>query len=133
MELLGSDGAILLAAHGSSGALDGLEDKDELVRTLQRCQCVDKHISPPSVLLSWDVSLQECHNLLQDDLPKLQLTSEYCVLKEPTGSQGKGIYFVQTAEETHAIIHEHHVQLSNDPELLDHLYETKRRIPSWGE
>ena len=50
--------------HGVSQALDGLQEKDELVRTIQKCCPATTDdwmaIIPPTVLLPWDVSREEC-------------------------------------------------------------------------
>jgi len=129
-------GEVVYAAHGSSAGLDGLEDKDELVRTMQRSRCDHLLISPPSVLINWDVTREECLNLVGEKLPALKGNLEedkVAVLKEPMGSQGKGIYFVRTAEEIHKIIDEHHQRALQEPEFLDNLIAVKGRIPSWGE
>lgn len=124
------------AAHGTSVALDGMEDKDELVRTLQRCRCEDMSLSPPSILINWDVSQEECRNVVGKDLPMLkefQPEHVVAVLKEPMGSQGKGIYFVKSTEEIHKVIQEHHDRAVAEPQFLDNLIERKGRIPSWGK
>lgn len=129
-------GDIYFVAHGTSAAMDGLEDKDELVRTIQRCRCENLNLSPPSILISWDVSFEECLNLVGKDLPRLddnQSKNDVAVLKEPMGSQGRGIYFVKTAEEIHKVIDEHHQRALKEPKLLDNLIAAKGRIPSWGE
>lgn len=47
---------ILRAFHCTSQAFDGLDDKDELARTLKRCRCEDMEISPSSQLINWDVT-----------------------------------------------------------------------------
>jgi hypothetical protein len=47
---------ILKAFHCTSQAFDGLDDKDELARTLKRCRCEDLAICPPSQLINWDVT-----------------------------------------------------------------------------
>lgn len=129
-------GLLEYAVHGTSAALDGMEDKDELVRTLQRCRCDNLNLSPPAILLSWDVTSGECINVVGKNLPVLEEnTSEkkYAVLKEPMGSQGKGIYFVSSAEEIHKIIDEHRLRALNEPDFLDNLIAVKGRIPSWGK
>lgn len=129
-------GALESAVHGTSAALDGMEDKDELVRTLQRCRCDALNLSPPAVLLSWDVSADECANVVGKALPMLAENTDdkkYAVLKEPMGSQGKGIYFVSSAEEIHEIIDEHHSRAKKEHDFLDSLIAVKGRIPSWGE
>ena len=130
-------GLLDLALHATSSALDGLEDKDELVRTLQRCRCDHLNISPPSVLISWDVTQEECLNVVGKSLPKLQEKSKseqaFAVLKEPMGGQGRGIYFVKSAEEIHKVIDEHRQRALTEPDFLDNLIEVKGRIPSWGE
>ena len=137
MEIVNPEsGLVDFAVHGTSAALDGLEDKDELVRTLQRCRCDGLNISPPSVLISWDVTHEECLNVVGKELPKLEQnksTNMYAVLKEPMGSQGKGIYFVDDAEQIHKIIDEHRQRALTEPDYLDKLIEVKGRIPSWGE
>lgn len=129
-------GALSYAVHGSSTAFDGLEDKDELVRTLQRCRCENLALSPPSILINWDVTKEECLNVVGKDLPALETnTSEirFAVLKEPMGSQGKGIFFVKDAEEIHTIIDEQRERAMAEPSFLDNLISDKGRIPSWGE
>ena len=127
---------VLFAAHGSSAALDGLEDKDELVRTMQRCRCEHKEISPPSILINWDVTREECLREVGKELPTLEgnsLKDKYVVLKEPMGSQGKGIFFVKTAEEVHDIIERQRKLAQDDPNFFDNLIAAKGRIPSWGK
>lgn len=47
---------VLTSFHCTSQAFDGLDDKDELARTLKRCRCEDMEISPPSQLINWDVT-----------------------------------------------------------------------------
>ena len=137
LEIVNPDsGLVDFAVHGTSVALDGLEDKDELMRTLQRCRCDSLNISPPSVLISWDVTHEECLNVVGQELPKLEQNKSlttYAVLKEPMGSQGKGIYFVKEAEAIHKIIDEHRQRALTEPDYLDKLIEVKGRIPSWGE
>ena len=129
-------GELLFAIHGSSNALDGLEDKDELVRTLQRCRCEHLNLSPPSVLLNWDVTHEECINVIGNSFPVLAENNsdkKYGVLKEPMGSQGKGIYFVLDSEEIHKIIEEQRQRAQNENGFLDNLIAMKGRIPSWGK
>ena len=130
-----STGEIEIAVHGSSAALDSLEDKDELVRTIQRCRCEHLNISPPSVLISWDVSEDECKRVLGDSLPVLPANrdSAYAVLKEPMGSRGEGVFFVKDAGEIHKIIQEHRQRAQQEPGFLDQLIAAKGRIPSWGK
>jgi hypothetical protein len=129
-------GLVKLAAHGTSGCFDGLGDKDELVRTFQRCRCEQVQLSPPSILIQWDVTKEECQNLVGTSLPKLKNAkspSTVAVLKEPMGSQGLGIYFVRTAEEIHQIVDDSHQRASQNPELLEKLIAAKGRIPCWGK
>lgn len=129
-------GNVDYAVHGTSSALDGLEDKDELLRTMQRCRCDHLMLSPPSVLINWDVSHEECANVVGKDLPKLDENTDseiYAVLKEPMGSQGKGIYFVKTIDEIHEIINDHRKRAKAEPDFLDNLIAVKGRIPSWGK
>jgi hypothetical protein len=129
-------GLLEYAVHGTSAAFDGMEDKDELVRTLQRCRCDNLNLSPPAVLISWDVTGEECINVVGKNLPLLSENKEkkkYAVLKEPMGSQGKGIYFVSSADEIHKIIDDHRVRALKEPDLLDNLIAVKGRIPSWGK
>jgi hypothetical protein len=136
LELWDDEGNLEFAAHGSSAAMDSLDDKDELVRALQRCRCDHLNITPPSVLLNWDVTREECLNVVGKDLPCLEENKDekkYAVLKEPMGSQGQGIYFVSSAEEIYNIVERHHKRAAEQPELLDTLIEAKGRIPSWGE
>lgn len=135
IEICDSSGKkVLFAAHGSSAALDGLEDKDELIRTMQRCRCDHKNISPPSLLINWDVSHEECLNLVGKELPCLagnQLKDKYVVLKKPMGSGGDGVFFVRTAEEIHVIVEAQQKRAHDDPGFLDELIAAKGRIPSW--
>ena len=129
-------GLLEYAVHGTSAAFEGMEDKDELVRTLQRCRCDNLNLSPPAVLISWDVTGDECINVIGKDLPLLPGNKEkkkFAVLKEPMGSQGKGIYFVSSAEEIHKIIDEHRLRALKEPDMLDNLIAAKGRIPSWGK
>lgn len=131
-----NSGALVFAAHGSSSAFDGLEDKDELVRTLQRCRCENLALSPPSILINWDVTREECFNVVGKVLPALENNKSdniVAVLKEPMGSQGKGIFFVKDAEEIHAIINEQRERAMAEPAFLDNLISDKGRIPSWGK
>jgi len=134
VEIKGEGGRLLRASHATSEAFDGLEDKDELFRTLQRCRCDHLELSPPSLLLSWDVSKDECRNLVGKSLPVLSGTTEakevFAVLKEPMGSRGTGIFFVRNDEEIYEIIAEHKKRLSNS---LDDLIASKGRVPSWGK
>lgn len=129
-----STGKIISAVHGTSACLDGLGDKDELVRTFQRCRCEHLELSPPSILIQWDVTKEECGNLTGAKLPRLDSVdpkSSVAVLKEPMGSQGRGIYFVRSADEIHQIIDDNHRRVSQDPGLLEDLIAAKGRIPSW--
>jgi hypothetical protein len=139
LEIPDANGEIIEAVHASSEAFDGLEDKDELVRTLQRCRCEHLELSPPSRLLNWDVTKEECMNLVGDSLPGLLENADdpgvepVAVLKEPMGSSGTGIFFVKNATEIHDIIEEHRKRAVDDPEFLDNLIAAKGRIPSWGK
>lgn len=135
LEKLNADtGAIEIAVHGTSAAFDSLEDKDELVRTIQRCRCEHLKLSPPAVLINWDVSKDECKRVLGDSLPVLPgNTGSYAVLKEPMGSRGEGVFFVKDAEEIHRIITEHRLRAQQEPGFLDQLIAAKGRIPSWGK
>lgn len=136
VEIKAPDGAVFRAAHGNSEAFDGLEDKDEFVRTLQRCRCEHLELSPPSRLVNWDVTKEECKNVVGSEMPKL-LSNEaeeiYAVLKEPMGSRGIGIFFVRNAEEIHEIIDQHKKAAMAKPNFLDDLIACKGRIPSWGK
>uniref|UniRef100_A0A7S3P6Q6 Tubulin--tyrosine ligase n=1 Tax=Amphora coffeiformis TaxID=265554 RepID=A0A7S3P6Q6_9STRA len=125
---------VVVAWHGTSSAFDGLEDKDALVRTIQRCRVPESQISPASVLITWDVSLEECRNVIGKRLPTLASNTEerpFAVLKEPMGSQGKGIYFVRDVDEIHQIVDQHHQRARAEPDVLDALIASKNRIPSW--
>jgi len=127
-------GELDYAVHGTSSALDGLEDKDELVRTMQRCRCDNLNLSPPTVLINWDVSHEECANVVGKEMPKLEGAKDtFAVLKEPMGSQGKGIYFVRDVDEIHKVINEHRERAQAEPDFLDNLIAVKGRIPSWGK
>jgi hypothetical protein len=129
---------VLEAVHGTSEAFDGLEDKDELVRTLQRCRCEHLELSPPSRLINWDATKEECKNLVGDSLPRLLRNDKnegqrIAVLKEPMGSGGEGVFFVKDAEEIGDIIESHRKRANDTPEVLDNLIAQKGRIPSWGK
>jgi hypothetical protein len=140
LEIASSTGEVLFAVHGTSRALDGLEDKDELVRTIQRCRCEHLALSPPSLLINWDVTKEECVNVIGPKLPTLDPNANgavasniVAVLKEPLGSQGQGIYFVSSIDQIHSIIHENRERANMEPGLLDDLISRKGRIPSWGK
>lgn len=136
LEIKTGDGRLVRAAHGSSEAFDGLEDKDELVRTLQRCRCDHLELSPPSRLVNWDVTKEECSNVVGKDMPTLlgnEGPETVAVLKEPMGSRGTGIFFVRNAEEIHNIIDEHKREAVAKTNFLDDLIASKGRIPSWGK
>ena len=128
----------LQSFHGTSEAFDGLDDKDEFVRTLKRCRCEHLELSPPSVLINWDVSAQECRNLVGDSMPALLGTdpnspTSIGVLKEPMGRSGSGVFFVHNAEEIHEIMERNRKRAVEEPGYLDDLIAQKGRIPSWGE
>jgi hypothetical protein len=127
----------LQSFHGTSEAFDGLEDKDEFVRTLQRCRCEHLELSPPSVLINWDASAQECRNLVGDNMPTLlgneKYTSSIGVLKEPMGKSGAGVFFVHNADEIHELMDRNRKRAVEEPGLLDELIAEKGRIPSWGK
>ena len=137
IEIKSAGGSLLRASHGSSEAFDGLEDKDELFRTLQRCRCDHLELSPPSRLINWDVTKDECRNVVGDEMPVLGGTRKsdetVAVLKEPMGSRGTGIFFVRSAEEIHEIIDKHKKQAMSKPNFLDDLIASKGRIPCWGK
>jgi hypothetical protein len=125
---------VVYAVHGTSAAFDGLEDKDELVRTMQRWGCDHLKLSPPSVLINCDVTHEECLNVVGKQLPAVESNKDanvVAVLKEPMGSQGQGIFFVKNAEEIHVVIEEHRQRAEAEPAFLDNLIEAKGRIPSW--
>lgn len=125
----------LQSFHGTSEAFDGLEDKDEFVRTLQRCRCEHLELSPPSVLINWDVSAQECKNLVGESMPTLlgnETTEKVGVLKEPMGRSGAGVFFVHDAEEIYELMDRNRKRAAEEPGLLDELIAEKGRIPSWG-
>lgn len=128
-------GELEYAVHGTSAALDGIEDKDELVRCMQRCRCDHLQLSPPSILINWDVTREECMNVVGESLPALDTNKALdivAVLKEPMGSQGKGIYFVRNVDDIHKVISEQKQRALDEPNFLDFLIEAKGRIPSWG-
>lgn len=116
--------------HGISAALDGLEDKDELVRTFQRCRIDHLEYAPPSILLRWDTTLQECQKIVSDDLPTLSSSkSKFAVLKEPLSSKGEGIHFVRNVQEIHDVLEQHRQTKGDD--FLTEVMEQKGRIPMW--
>jgi hypothetical protein len=126
----------LQSFHGTSEAFDGLEDKDEFVRTLKRCRCEHLELSPPSVLINWDVSVTECRNLVGESMPALlggDNSTSIGVLKEPMGKGGAGVFFVHNADEIHEIMERNRKRAVEEPGLLDDLIAQKGRIPSWGE
>jgi hypothetical protein len=137
VEVKDSDGRVVRASHANSEGFDGLEDKDELFRTLQRCRCEHLELSPPSRLVNWDVTKEECSNVVGKEMPTLLgnkgSPEAIAVLKEPMGSQGTGIFFVRNAEEIHDIIVEHKKEAMTKPNFLDDLIASKGRIPSWGK
>jgi hypothetical protein len=136
IEVRDGNGEILEAVHGTSEAFDGLEDKDELVRTMQRCRCEQLELSPPTRLINWDVTKEECLNVVGASLPTLVGNpggEKMAVLKEPMGSSGTGIFFVRNAQEIHEIVEEQRKRASEEPGFLDNLIAAKGRIPSWGK
>jgi Tubulin-tyrosine ligase family len=132
-DLIDKKGKLLEAYHGISSALDGLEDKDELVRTFQRCRADHLGFTPPSTLIRWDATLSECQNMVRDwpVLPENK-ESKVAVLKEPIGSQGEGIYFVSTVDDLYEILEKHRNRAIMEGQgFLDSIMEQKGRIPSW--
>jgi len=123
--------------HGISAALDGLEDKDELVRTFQRCRIDHLEYAPPSILLRWDTTLQECQNIIVNGtLPTLNSTTTeeipttvFAVLKEPLSKKGEGIHFVRNVQEIHTVLEQHRQTKGDD--FLTEVMEQKGRIPMW--
>ena len=102
---------------------------------MQRCRCDHLQLSPPSILINWDVTFEECANVVGESLPTLDTTKGpdiVAVLKEPMGSQGKGIYFVRNVDDIHKVISEQKQRALDEPNFLDFLIEAKGRIPSWG-
>jgi carbamoylphosphate synthase large subunit len=93
-------------------------------------------LSPPSVLINWDASAQECKNLVGQNMPTLlcnkSTMSRIGVLKEPMGKGGAGVFFVQSAEEIHELMDRNRKRVAEEPGLLDELIAEKGRIPSWG-
>eukprot|EP00339_Tiarina_fusa_P028620 CAMPEP_0117020124 /NCGR_PEP_ID=MMETSP0472-20121206/15338_1 /TAXON_ID=693140 ORGANISM="Tiarina fusus, Strain LIS" /NCGR_SAMPLE_ID=MMETSP0472 /ASSEMBLY_ACC=CAM_ASM_000603 /LENGTH=126 /DNA_ID=CAMNT_0004725247 /DNA_START=16 /DNA_END=396 /DNA_ORIENTATION=+ len=101
---------------------------------MQRCRCENLELSPPSRLINWDVTKEECMNLVGESLPSLlgnKNKEKVAVLKEPMGSSGTGVFFVSNAHEIHEIIEEHRKRAQNEPDFLDNLIAAKGRIPSW--
>ena len=132
-DVLDKKGKLLEAHHGISSAFDGLEDKDELVRTFQRCRADFFGFSPPSTLIRWDATLSECINMVRE-WPTLKGNegATMAVLKEPIGSQGEGIYFVDSVEQVYEIINKHRNRAIREGQgFLDTIMEQKGRIPSW--
>jgi len=132
LEVCNANDSLKFALHGTSAALDGLEDKDELVRTMQRCRCEHLNIGPPSILIKWDITRDELGNYVPS-LPTLSDDHTIAVLKEPMGSCGKGIYFVSSNEEIFEYIDKHRLQALEEPGVLDNIIITKGRMPAWGE
>lgn len=127
-----NNNTLLHAIHGTSAALDGLEDKDELVRTMQRCRCEHLNIGPPSILIKWDITREELHNVVPQ-LPVLpNHVHDIAVLKEPMGSRGEGIYFVRSPDEAFVHIDRHRERALGEPDLLDNIMNQKGRMPAWG-
>ena len=123
--------SLKFAIHGTSAGFDGLEDKDELVRTMQRCRCEHLNIGPPSILIKWDITREELDNYVPK-LPTLDDSHDIAVLKEPMGSRGEGIYFVKNNQETYAHIERHRVNALEEPDVLDSIMNQKGRMPAWG-
>eukprot|EP00544_Gedaniella_sp_CCMP2646_P012753 CAMPEP_0202489372 /NCGR_PEP_ID=MMETSP1361-20130828/7119_1 /ASSEMBLY_ACC=CAM_ASM_000849 /TAXON_ID=210615 /ORGANISM="Staurosira complex sp., Strain CCMP2646" /LENGTH=421 /DNA_ID=CAMNT_0049119103 /DNA_START=57 /DNA_END=1322 /DNA_ORIENTATION=- len=122
--------ALQVALHGTSAALDGLEDKDELVRTMQRCRCEQLQMCPPSLLIKWDMSRDELTNYLPS-LPSMSKDHTMAVLKEPMGSSGEGIYFCQTIQQVYQQMERHKNLALEDGDYLDNIMNTKGRMPAW--
>lgn len=124
--------------HGTSWALNGLEDKDVMVRTFEEIESTQDFI-PPSILLPWDCTEQnndvwaelcsdpQCH------WPHLNKLASFAVLKQPLGSRGDGIYFVKGIEQVREIVETHRVQALRDIPFLESIRAQKGgRMPSWG-
>eukprot|EP00978_Attheya_sp_CCMP212_P010251 scaffold24666_cov49-Attheya_sp.AAC.3 len=140
-----SESPLRMAVHGTSAAFDGLEDKDELVRTIQRCRCEELNISPTSILIKWDVTKDECNNVVGSRLPSLHdhedtnnntntagTEPDIAVLKAPLGSRGEGIYFVGSIDEMYEIIEANRDKTYEaGQDFLENIIATKGRIPSW--
>jgi hypothetical protein len=124
---------LLQALHGTSAALDGLDDKDELVRTMQRCRCEHLNIGPPSILIKWDISRTELGNYVPQ-LPVLPGNESHnmAVLKAPMGSRGDGIYFCESADDAFTHIERHRQQALAEPDFLENIMDQKGRMPAWG-
>jgi hypothetical protein len=132
-DLVDAAGKLLEAHHGTSGAFDGLEDKDELVRTFQRCRADHLGLTPPSSLIRWDITLSECQNVIQE-LPVLEGNSGHnmSVLKEASGTGGKGVFFVDSVQQIYDIVEAHRNRAAEEGEdFLDRIMEQKGRIPAW--
>ena len=123
--------SLQVALYGTSAALDGLEDKDELVRTMQRCRCEQLEMCPPSLLIKWDMSRDEL-DLYLPSLPTMSNDHCMAVLKEPMGSSGDGIYFCQTIPEVYQQMERHKNMALEKEDFLDNIMNTKGRMPAWG-
>jgi len=134
-------------AHGISNTLQNLEDKDEFARVLSRWTC--ENICPLTLLLPWDAAdgglhqaeSQQKWNLfclqirakfpqISDNL-SLQKNSGCLVLKAALGSQGDGIYFLDSLNEICNILKQHKKRALEEKGFLESLYNYKGRIPCW--
>ena len=120
--------SLLYMAQGTSFALDCVSDKDDLVRTLQTCNC--DYLAPPSLLIDWDVTEEFLKKEIR--LPGLQVDlAQVAVLKTPLGSGGDGVYFVSSIEEIAVLVKENYNRAVKERGFLESIQLSLGRIPSW--
>jgi hypothetical protein len=117
-----------------SGALDLLDNKDTFVETLKSSGL--SYLSPPSTLIKWDEE-----NITNDMFPvtipsavsNVSSTSSKpaWVLKTALGSQGMGIYFVQSIEdvEKHILVEARNARQYDG--FLNEIQQKYGRLPHW--
>jgi hypothetical protein len=128
-----SDGSCIF--HCTSGALDGLDNKDTLCATLRRAGL--SFVAPPSTLIEWDAVVEELSDATfprcigGDGDGTVSHEKRTFVLKSALGSQGQGIYFVSTLSE---VMRELTIQADNARKYVGLLEEVRGRygrLPAW--
>jgi len=118
---------IFFCYYGTSQAMEGLADKDEFVRTLSNFNC--EYLSPPSLLIDWDVSESYC---LAIKIPTTCHDNNVAVLKTPLGSRGEGVFFISCGEEIVHYVQQNYIRAMEEKgNFLQDVYQSKGRYPSW--
>lgn len=131
---------ILSSHYGTSSAMNGMDDKDEFFRTLEKCNCT--HLSPPSELVAWDFDKDELKARIDAFLSMNgHPTDTNVVLKTPMGSCGAGVFFIAAnneddkySEAWNIISQNYFKAMSKIDGFIDRVCQSgnqTRQIPSW--